>query len=88
MDFFAVRRILNKPKENFDPENKNTPSQESIALIILLDFIALAIALYAAILSWESNASLSFSSRFFYSYIAAFFGVWYLLFYLIFRKRN
>jgi len=85
MDFYIANKFFNNKRESFTSDNSYTTVNLTSVVVYL---VITGISLYAALLSWESNNNLSYGIRFLYAYIAQFFGIWYLLFYLIFKRSK
>ena len=79
MDAFALTKIFGK-KENFTSTNKMTFAQ-SLMLVL-----GLTISAYASYLAWNCSVDDHMFSRIFTTILAWFFGVIYILWFVVFKS--
>jgi hypothetical protein len=93
MDAFLLTQALERPKENYGERptmvGENLVVVQKFSLMKMVQLIlSLAISAYAAYLSWTCSVGEQTFIRILSAMFAWFFGVLYILFYIMFKSRS
>jgi hypothetical protein len=93
MDAFLLTQALERPKENYGERptmvGENLVVVKKFSLMKMVQLIlSLAISMYAAYLSWTCSFGEHTFIRILSAMFAWFFGVLYILFYIMFKSRS
>jgi hypothetical protein len=88
MDLYAAVKLYQNNKENFEDTPSAPDKEKTKSTVRIISFvISLLISVYAVSLSWSCNTALGINTglKVLYAFFAFIFGLFYLIFYMIFR---